>query len=223
MTQQKSEEEKAKRALKVINYPPAKPRNPPKPRQSLLPPKVVTAPTPKQSHTTTTENNDSVKMRSSTKPTNGNIRNGPARNSQTDASSGAESETPTIAKQRTSRLAPVPRRPASQVSVASSRSSTNSKVQPSSMNRIGGAGGKAITKAIKKPNEFERKLIHHYKRVSRISTVMSLVSGNIAVQLDALQFKYNLGNDTIAAKNLEIERLQTTITNCKLFFVIVII
>jgi hypothetical protein len=209
MTQQKAEEEKSKRALKVINYPPAKPRNPPKPRQSLLPPKVAP---PTSKPLTTTENNEGVKMRPSpTKPATV-IRNGPTRNSQTDASSGAESETPAAVKQRTSRLAPLPRRPASQVSVASSKSSTTSKVQPSSINRTGG-GGKTITKAIKKPNEFERKLIQHYKRVSRISTVMSLVSGNIAVQLDALQFKYNLGNDTIAAKNLEIEHLQTTITN----------
>src|SRR5690349_4357726 len=110
MTQQKAEEEKSKRALKVINHPPAKPRNPPKPRQSLLPPKVTSTPKPPA---TTTENNESVKMRPSTKPATG-IRNGPTRNSQTDASSGAESEAPPAAKQRTSRLAPLPRRPASQ-------------------------------------------------------------------------------------------------------------
>jgi hypothetical protein len=220
MTQQKIEEEKAKRALKVINHPPAKPRNPPKPRQSLLPPKVTGTPKPP---TTATENNDgSVKMRSPTKtsvsgPRNGQeTKNGGTRNSQTDASSGTDTETPVVTTtKRTTRLAPLPRRPLSQVSVASSKSSTTSKVQPSSKTTTATprTGGKTITKAIKKPNEFERKLIHHYKRVSRISTVMSLVSGNIAVQLDALQFKYNLGNDTIAAKNLEINHLQTAITN----------
>jgi hypothetical protein len=231
MTQQKIEEEKTKRALKVINHPPAKPRNPPKPRQSLLPPKVAPTPKPPTANSTaTTENNEGVKMRSPTKNVSGfrygaetTIKVGTTRNSQTDASSGTDTETApasTTTTKRTSRLAPIPRRPLSQVSGTSSKSSTTSKAQPSTTTTgaktsasTNNRGGKTITKAIKKPNEFERKLIQHYKRVSRISTVMSLVSGNIAVQLDALQFKYNLGNDTIAAKNLEIEHLQTTITN----------
>lgn len=209
MTQQK-EDEKNKRALKAINHPPAKPRNPPKPRQSLLPPKVTAIP-PKPA----TSENDGVKMRTPSKNVPG-FRYAPdtkttARNSQTDGSSGAESETP--ATRRTSRLTPSTRRPGSQVSVASSKSSTTSKGPPSTRTIT-----KPITKAIKKPNEFERKLIHHYKRVSRISTVMSLTAGNMAVQLDALQFKYNLGNDTIAAKNLEINHLQTATANCKFSF-----
>lgn len=194
---QKSDDEKSKRTvLKVVNHPPAKPRNPPKPRQSLLPPKVTT---PVSAPKTPPES--TVKFRTTAKSTPG-VKIAPE--SKTPKARISSSENSDNEK-RQSKTTLAARRPISQASATSSKSSTTSRVPP--------LASRPVRKPVKPCTPFEKKLISHYKRMYKITTVMGLVAGNLANRQDALQFKYALQEEAVIAKNHEIDHLKATIKN----------
>lgn len=194
MTQNSNQDEKKKTPLKPLNHPPAKPRAPAKPRQSLLPP-----PKKAPSNSDLTKNHPEVKFRS-----NVTSRNAPGFKYMSDTKTDKKTDE---AKTKRASLAATSR-PISQLS-SSSKSSAPARPpvrQP--------------PRRVKPTTALEKKLIHNYKGLRKLTTVLGLVSGNLVSQYDAILFKRNLDQDSLTAKNQEIDHLKSTIKNreCYNFF-----